>query len=64
VYYGQSETYETHIILGHNNVLGMENVANMDLIPACNAIMVIGLIKLGDGSGGPARLLALIQDNN
>jgi kynurenine formamidase len=62
--YGESTTFETHVILGQNNVLGLENVANMDLVPPRNATMVIGLVKLGDGSGGSARLLAMLPDDS
>ncbi|XP_076447438.1 isatin hydrolase-like [Babylonia areolata] len=60
--FGQSKTFPTHVILGRNNVLGLENLANVERLPARGATVVVGLVKLVDGSGGPARILALAGD--
>ena len=60
--YGQSVTFATHVTLGQHNVLGLENLANLDELPSLGATLVIGLIKLRDGSGGPARILGIVED--
>ena len=43
--YGQSTEFQTHVILGRHNVLGLENVANMDQLPTKGATVVIGVIR-------------------
>jgi kynurenine formamidase len=40
--------------------LGLENVANLDQVPASGATLVVGLAKIKDATGGAARLLALV----
>ncbi|KAK7496641.1 hypothetical protein BaRGS_00012048 [Batillaria attramentaria] len=60
--YGQSTTFDTHVILGKHNVLGLEGVNNIAKLPPRGATVVIGLIKTKDGSGGPARILGIIDD--
>ena len=57
---GQSVTFETHVILGGHNVLGLEHLANLHRLPSRGATLVIGLVKLRGGSGGPARILAIV----
>ena len=39
---------------------GIENIANLDKVPAAGATIVVGLPKVKDASGGPARIFALI----
>ena len=41
-------------------MLGLENIANLDQLPSTGATVIIGVTKLGDGSGAPVRLLGLI----
>lgn len=60
--YGQSVTFGTHVILGRHNALGLENLANLDQLPSVGATLVIGLVKLRGGSGGPARILGIVGD--
>ena len=40
--------------------LGLENVANLDKVPAAGATLVVGLAKVKDATGGPTRLIALV----
>ncbi|XP_067665844.1 isatin hydrolase-like isoform X2 [Haliotis asinina] len=56
--YGQSTDFKVHVILGSKNIPGLENVARLELIPQKGATIFVGSIKLFDGSGGPARILA------
>ena len=39
---------------------GIENLANLDRVPAAGAVVVVGAPPLEGGSGGPARVLALL----
>ncbi|KAI8508801.1 hypothetical protein Bbelb_139000 [Branchiostoma belcheri] len=58
--YGQSTLFETHQTLLGGNVPGFENVANLDKLPTTGAIVYALPMKIGDGSGGPARLVAIL----
>lgn len=55
---GNSATFDTHLILTGADRYGLENLANLDDIPAHGATIVVGLIPYQDGSGGQARVLA------
>jgi kynurenine formamidase len=58
--YGQSTTFETHQVLAAQNIPIFENVAQLDQVPVTGAF-VIGLpMKIGGGSGGPLRLVAIL----
>lgn len=49
---------ETHVILAEANIVIIENVANLDLLPPTGA-NIIGLpLKIEGGSGGPIRMFA------
>jgi kynurenine formamidase len=59
--YGQSQMFETHRILMAQDIPAFENVANLDRLPA-NVSMVIAMpMKIRGGSGGPLRIIALVQ---
>lgn len=60
--YGQSTNYPVHVLLGSNNILAIENVANLDDILPTGSIIVVGVMKLEDGSGCPARVIALVKE--
>ncbi|XP_076447439.1 isatin hydrolase-like [Babylonia areolata] len=51
--------FPAHRILLGNDVLILEYVANLDTLPPRGFYVIIGVIKLEDGSGGPARILAI-----
>ncbi len=59
--YGQSTLFETHVILGKNNIPIFENVANLHLLPEKEILLLALPIKIKGGSGGPARIIALID---
>ena len=40
---------------------GLENLANLGLVPPVGATVIVAPIKLENGSGGPARVLALVK---
>ncbi|KAL5014258.1 hypothetical protein ScPMuIL_008528 [Solemya velum] len=60
--YGQSKLFPVHVILGRHQISGLENVANLDNVPTHGAIIYAPVVKLYDGSGGPARVFATYDD--
>jgi len=42
------------------NRYGIENLANLDRVPAAGATLVVGAPKHRGGTGGPARIFALV----
>ena len=61
--YGQSTTFTTHVVLLGENIPGLENVANLDRLPATGAYVVALPMKIAGGSGGPLRIVALVGEN-
>ena len=57
---GQSKDFKTHYIWLPSGRWGLENVANLDKLPSSGATLVVGLAKVKDATGGPARLIALV----
>jgi len=58
---GATTTYPVHVFTSKENIYHLENVANLALVPAAGATVVVAPIKLEKGSGGPARVLALVR---
>ncbi len=58
---GATATYPVHLFTSKENVYHVENVANLSLVPPAGATVVVAPIKLENGSGGPARVLALVK---
>lgn len=57
---GQSRDFQAHQILSKANRYALENVAHLDKVPARGATVYALPIKIKDGTGGPARIIALI----
>ena len=57
---GQSTTFETHRILAAAGVPGFENLTNLDKLPARGAVLFALPMKVGGGSGGPLRAVAVV----
>lgn len=55
---GESSTFEVHKRLLGADRYGIENVANLERIPARGATAIVGVVPWEQGSGGPCRLLA------
>lgn len=60
--YGQSKDFQAHVILYGQNVIGMENVADLHLLPAKGAFVVALPMKIEGGSGGPLRIVAFVPN--
>lgn len=58
--YGQSKTFDTHVILMGANVPAFENVTALDRLPPTGAFVVALPMKIEGGSGGPLRIVALV----
>jgi kynurenine formamidase len=58
--YGQSRDFMVHRIANEADVPGLENVANVERLPARGAWLVALPVKIGGGSGGPVRIVALV----
>ena len=41
-------------------VIGIENIANLDALPASGATLFVGAPKHRNGTGGPARIMAMV----
>jgi kynurenine formamidase len=57
---GPSKDFKTHYLWLPAGRWGLENVANLDKVPASGATIVVGIAKVKDATGGPARLIALV----
>ena len=56
---GQSADFKTHYAWLPTNRWGLENVANLETLPATGATIIVGAPKHRGGSGGPTRVFAL-----
>ena len=59
--YGQSTLFESHRILFEKNIPAFENVANLDQLPLKGFSVIALPMKIKGGSGGPLRIVALLQ---
>lgn len=58
---GATATFPLHQFTAKQNVYHLENLTNLGLVPPAGATVVVAPIKLENGSGGPARVLALLR---
>ena len=57
--FGQSGDFATHYAWLPTNRWGLENLANLDAVPAKGATLVVGSPKHRGGTGGPSRIFAM-----
>jgi kynurenine formamidase len=57
---GNSATFDVHVTILSAGKYGIEGVANLDLIKDRPATVFVGVPRWEGGSGGPARILALV----
>jgi kynurenine formamidase len=55
---GNSTTFPVHVNFLATDRYGLENLNNLDRIPARGAVAYVGLIPWEEGSGGPCRVIA------
>jgi kynurenine formamidase len=57
---GRSHTFDTHQVLAAANVPVLENLAHLGEVPETGAHVVALPMKIGGGSGGPLRAIAVL----
>ena len=58
--HGQSTDFRAHVILHGENIVGFENLTNLDRLPATGAGIVALPMKIEGGSGGPLRVVGWV----
>lgn len=58
--HGASQDFATHYAWLPSNRYGIECLANLDQMPASGATLVVGAPKITGGTGGQARIFALV----
>ncbi|XP_066980365.1 isatin hydrolase-like [Macrobrachium rosenbergii] len=59
---GQSVRLPSHVALFSENVYAIENMANLDKLPVKGAIVTVLPMRIGGGSGAPARIIAEVGE--
>jgi kynurenine formamidase len=57
---GPSSRFPAHRVFAAANVYGLENLTNLGSLPASGATVVALPMKIGGGTGGPVRVLAVL----
>lgn len=60
---GRTGSFPVHHFWLGKNKWGLENVANLGQLPAAGATIIVGAPKVAGATGGPSRVLALIDEN-
>jgi kynurenine formamidase len=58
---GATASYPVHQFTSRAGVYHLENLANLGMVPSAGALVVVAPLKLENGSGSPARVLALVK---
>lgn len=58
--YGPSKDFIVHQVLNKAGIYGLENIANAEKLPVKGATLIALPIKIEAGTGGPARIVALL----
>ncbi len=58
--HGPSPDFATHYAWLPAGRFGIENLANLDRVPVAGATLIIGAPKHAGGTGGPARIFAMV----
>ena len=58
---GASADFPAHVSWLPSGRYGIENLANLDRLPPTGAVAIVGAPTFAGGSGGPARVLALVS---
>ncbi len=60
---GVSKEFAVNRALAENNLIHLENLANLEKLPDQGAYLFIGALPVVGGSGSPCRVLALIRND-
>lgn len=58
--YGRSTDFIVHRLAAAQDVYGLENLTNLEALPATGATVIALPMKIAGGSGGPVRVVALV----
>jgi kynurenine formamidase len=58
---GTTDTYPVHLFTSQRQIYHLENLVNLGLVPPAGATVVVAPLKLENGSGSPARVMALLR---
>lgn len=58
--HGPSKDFVVHHIINGSGRYALENIANVDKLPARNFFLIVAPIKISTGTGGPTRLFAIV----
>lgn len=58
--YGQSKDYLVHRALYGAGIYGLENVADLEKLPATGATLIALPMKIAGGTGAPVRIIAIL----
>jgi kynurenine formamidase len=61
--HGPSKDFAAHRILNGAGLFGLENVAHLDQLPEAGAVVIALPMKIGGGSGGPTRIVAILPES-
>jgi kynurenine formamidase len=61
--YGRSTDFPVHRFAAGREVAGLENLTNLEQLPAAGFTVIALPIKSAGGSGGPVRVIALIESD-
>ena len=57
---GVSKEFPAHRVVLKTGAINIENVTNLDGIPEAGGMLVVAPLRIGKGSGAPARVIALV----
>ncbi|MFK8021505.1 MAG: cyclase family protein [Pseudomonadales bacterium] len=58
---GQEPIFPCHNLMHGANKCGLAGLTNLDMLPPKGAVLIAPPLKIKDGSGSPARVLALVE---
>ncbi|UCE41235.1 MAG: cyclase family protein [Candidatus Aminicenantes bacterium] len=61
--YGKSKDFQVHRVLFAADKLALENIANLDKLPASGATLYVIPMLIKEGTGSPARVFAIIPES-
>lgn len=62
--FGPSREFRSHVNLFQHNVPALENLANLEAVPAKGFRIAALPMKIEEGSGGPCRIVAMVAENS
>lgn len=61
--YGPSKNFPVHQVIGAANIPALENLTGLAALPSTGATIIALPMKIKEGSGGPARVIALVPQD-